>query len=188
MLKNKKVLLGITGGIAAYKSAYIIRLLIKEEAEVKVVVTPSVREFVTHLTFATLSKNPVYHKFFDQESGEWHSHVDLGEWADVFLIAPVTANSIAKMVNGMADNLLLATYLSSTCPVVLAPAMDLTMYKHPATQNNLETLKERGHQIIPAESGELASGLCGEGRMAEPEDIVFELNKLIKQFDKNKSS
>jgi phosphopantothenoylcysteine decarboxylase/phosphopantothenate--cysteine ligase len=184
MFKGKKILLGITGGIAAYKAAYIIRLLVKDGAEVKVVVTPAVKEFISHLTLATLSKNPVYHKFFDQDSGEWHSHVDLGEWADVMLVAPATANSIAKMVNGMADNLFLATYLSANCPIVVAPAMDLTMYKHPATKNNIDKLVEWGYHIIPAEKGELASGLCGEGRMAEPEDIVFELGKILKNTKK----
>ena len=180
MFKDKHILLGITGGIAAYKSAYIIRLLIKQGALVKVVVTPSVKEFITHLTLSTLSRNPVYHKFFDQDSGEWHSHVDLADWADYLLIAPLTANTLAKMVNGVADNLLLTTYLSATCPIAVAPAMDLNMYKHHATQANLKKIKERGHYIIPAEEGELASGLCGEGRMAEPEDVVHFLSSVIR--------
>lgn len=180
MLKGKKILLGITGGIAAYKSAYIIRLLIKSEADVKVVVTPTVKNFIGHLTLSTLSNHPVYEEFFDEQSGKWYSHVELGAWADYFLIAPATANSLAKMASGIADNLLLTTYLSAKCPVILAPAMDLDMYKHPATQNNLNILKERGHGIIPVGEGELASGLCGEGRMAEPEDIVAFLNRFTK--------
>ena len=177
MIRGKKILLGICGGIAAYKSAYIIRLLVKSGAEVKVIVTPDAKNFIAPLTFSTLSKNPVFCESHNKETGEWNSHVELAEWADVFLIAPATANTIAKMTAGMADNLLLTTYLSASCPIVLAPAMDLNMYKHPATVRNIRELKDRGHIIIDAAEGELASGLCGEGRMAEPEDIVFLLNK-----------
>jgi phosphopantothenoylcysteine decarboxylase/phosphopantothenate--cysteine ligase len=180
MLNGKKIVLGITAGIAAYKSAYIIRLLVKQGCEVRTVVTPSVKEFISHLTLATLSKNPVTHRFFDQDSGEWFSHVDLADWADYMLIAPLTANSMAKMASGQADNMLLTTYLSATCPVIIAPAMDLNMYQHPATKENLKKLEDRGHHIIPAGEGELASGLCGEGRMAEPEDIVHFLHKVVK--------
>jgi len=179
MLSAKKIVLGICGGIAAYKSAYIIRLLIKENAEVKVIATSAAFDFITPLTLSTLSGNPVYHHAFDRESGVWNSHVKLAEWADLFLIAPATANTIAKMATGLADNLLLTTYLSTTCPVVLAPAMDLHMYKHAATQLNLNLLSERGHHIIPVGDGELASGLCGEGRMAEPEDIVRFIDRII---------
>lgn len=181
MLIGRKILLGITGGIAAYKTAYIIRLLIKQKCEVKVVVTSSVKNFISHLTLATLSKNPVYYKFFEEDSGEWYSHVELADWADAFLIAPLTANTMAKMTCGQADNILLATYLSTSVPVIIAPAMDLNMFKHPATQKNLKELKQRGHHIISSPEGELASGLCGEGRMAEPEDIVHQLNKLLKK-------
>jgi len=180
MLSGKKVLLGVCGGIAAYKTAYIIRLLVKQENEVRVITTPSVSDFVGHLTFSVLSNNPVNSDFFNKDTGEWHSHIELAEWADLFVIAPLTANTAAKMVHGIADNLLLTTYLSFTKPVVVAPAMDLNMYRHPATTDNLSRLEERGHQVIPAEEGELASGLCGEGRMAEPEDILHFLNKLQK--------
>lgn len=180
MLKGKKILLGITGGIAAYKSAYIIRLLVKNNCEVKVVVTPAVKDFISHLTLSTLSKNPVYHRFFDPGSGDWDSHVELAEWADLMLIAPLTANTMAKMVTGIADNILLTTYLSAKCPIIIAPAMDLNMYKHPATTENLAKLEARGHHIIPVVEGELASGICGEGRMAEPEDIVLFLHQVIK--------
>jgi len=179
MIKGKKILLGVCGGIAAYKSAYIIRLLVKSGAEVKVIQTPDSNNFIAPLTFATLSKNPVYCESHNKQNGEWYSHIELAEWADMFLIAPATANTMAKMASGMADNLLLTTYLSVVCPVVLAPAMDLNMYKHPATVANLELLKNRGHQIIASPEGELASGLCGEGRMAEPEDIVIFINKII---------
>lgn len=172
MASHKNILLGVTGSIAAYKAAYIIRLFIKEKYAIKTIVTPSALEFVTPLTLSTLSKNPIFHTFFEEKSGEWISHVDLVNWADIFLIAPATANTIAKMVHGICDNLLLATYLSATCPVIVAPAMDLNMHNHPATKKNIELLKERRNIIIPSVSGELASGLLGEGRMAEPEDIV----------------
>ena len=172
MLKGKNILIGVTGGIAAYKTATIIRLLVKEGAEVKVVMTDHAREFITPLTLATLSKNPVLTEFFNPENGDWNSHVDLGIWAHLFLIAPATANTISKMACGAADNLLLTTYLSARCPVFVAPSMDMDMLKHPATIINIETLKAFGNTILEPETGELASGLSGKGRMAEPEAIV----------------
>jgi len=172
MLQGKHVILGVTGSIAAYKSAQIIRLLVKAGAEVKVIMTPLAKEFITPLTLATLAKSPILVDFFDPTNGDWNSHVDLGLWADACLIAPATANTIAKMATGVADNLLLTTYLSARCPVFVAPAMDLDMFAHPATQRNLETLKAIGNQIIEPASGELASGLEGKGRMEEPENIV----------------
>jgi phosphopantothenoylcysteine decarboxylase/phosphopantothenate--cysteine ligase len=171
-LKGKKIILGVTGSIAAYKSAQIIRLLIKDGAEVKVIMTEFANEFITPLTLATLAKNPILVDFFDPTNGDWNSHVDLGLWADAYLIAPATANSIAKMATGVADNLLLTTYLSAKCPVFVAPAMDLDMFAHPATQRNVEFLKSIGNLIIEPASGELASGLEGKGRMDEPENIV----------------
>jgi len=179
MLKGRKILLGVTGGIAAYKAAVIIRLLIKEGAEVKVVMTPLAKEFITPLTLATLSKNPVLVDFFDPEDGRWNSHIDLGTWADLFLIAPATANTMGKMAAGIADNLLLTTYLSARCPVLLAPAMDLDMLAHPATVSNIERLKSIGNLIIEPDTGELASGLEGKGRMAEPEVIVREIKEFL---------
>jgi phosphopantothenoylcysteine decarboxylase/phosphopantothenate--cysteine ligase len=179
MLKGRKILLGVTGGIAAYKAATIIRLFIKEGAEVKVVMTPLAKEFITPLTLATLSKNPIMVDFFDPEDGRWNSHVDLGMWADAYLIAPATANTIGKMAAGIADNLLLTTYLSSRCPVFLAPAMDLDMLAHPATVRNIVTLKSFGNHIIEPGTGELASGLDGKGRMAEPEVIVKEIKEFF---------
>ncbi len=177
-MKNKNILLGITGGIAAYKAAILLRALIKEGSQVKEIMTTLAKEFIGPLTLATLSKNPILVDFFDPENGQWNSHVDLGQWADLYLIAPATANSIAKMANGIADNLLLTSYLSAKCKVMLAPAMDLDMYKHPATRNNIEILKLRGNIIVEPESGELASGLIGKGRMAEPEAI----SQAVKQF------
>jgi len=171
-LKGKKIILGVTGSIAAYKSAQLIRLLVKEGADVKVIMTPLAKEFITPLTLATLAKNPILVDFFDPTNGNWNSHVDLGLWADAYLIAPTTANTIGKMANGVADNLLLTTYLSAKCPVFIAPAMDLDMFAHPANQHNLETLKSIGNHIIEPSSGELASGLEGKGRMEEPENIV----------------
>jgi phosphopantothenoylcysteine decarboxylase/phosphopantothenate--cysteine ligase len=179
MLKGRKILLGVTGGIAAYKAATIIRLFVKEGAEVKVVMTPLAKEFITPLTLATLSKNPILVDFFDPEDGRWNSHVDLGLWADVYLIAPATANTIGKMAAGIADNLLLTTYLSSRCPVFLAPAMDLDMLAHPATVRNIATLKSFGNHVIEPGTGELASGLDGKGRMAEPEVIVKEIKEFF---------
>lgn len=174
ILNSKNVLLGISGGIAAYKTASLVRLLIKSGAHVKVVMTPASKDFITPLTLSTLSKNPVHSSFTndEDENAVWNNHVDLGLWADVFIIAPATANTLSKMANGTSDNLLLATYLSAKCPVYFAPAMDLDMYKHKSTHENFEKLKSFGNIIIPATSGELASGLVGEGRMAEPEDIV----------------
>lgn len=184
MLKGKKILIGVTGGIAAYKTANIIRLLVKEGADVKVLMTDRAKEFITPLTLATLSKNPVLTEFFNPENGDWNSHVELGLWADLYLIAPATANTIAKMAGGIADNLLLTTYLSVRCSVFVAPAMDLDMLKHPATTINIETIKAFGNYIIEASDGELASGLTGKGRMAESEEIVAEIKGY---FSKKKS-
>ena len=174
VLSGKKILLGVTAGIAAYKTAFLVRLFIKAGAEVKVVMTPASREFVTPLTLSTLSKNEVFSSFTKEEDENdlWNNHVELGLWADLVLIAPATANSLSKMATGNSDNFLLATYLSAKCPVYFAPSMDLDMYKHPATKKSIETLISFGNIFIPPTSGELASGLTGEGRMAEPEDIV----------------
>lgn len=172
MLKGRKILIGVTGGIAAYKTATIIRLLVKEGAEVRVIMTERAKDFITPLTFATLSGNPVLVNSHDVETGRWNSHIDLGLWADLFLIAPATANTIAKMAGGIADNLLLTTYLSARCPVLIAPSMDENMLKHSSTTINIETLKAFGNIILEPASGELASGLTGKGRMAEPEDIT----------------
>ena len=181
VLSGKKILLGITAGIAAYKTASLVRLLIKSGAEVQVIMTPASKDFITPLTLSTLSKNPVHSTFYDKEEENelWNNHVELGLWADYFLIAPTTANTLSKMTNGGCDNLLLATYLSAKCPVYFAPAMDLDMYKHPSTKSSLEKLQHFGNIMIPATSGELASGLVGEGRMAEPEDIVSFLENDI---------
>ncbi|MEG0517736.1 MAG: bifunctional phosphopantothenoylcysteine decarboxylase/phosphopantothenate--cysteine ligase CoaBC [Bacteroidales bacterium] len=172
LLKGKHILLGITGSIAAYKSAILVRALVKEGAEVKVVMTNMAKQFITPLTIATLCKNPILVDFYNPENGDWNSHVSMGMWADLYLIAPCSANTIGKMVSGVADNLLLTTYLSAKCPVAIAPAMDLDMYRHPATQNNLNILSQRGVLIIEPASGELASGLDGKGRMEEPENII----------------
>ena len=177
MLSGKKVLLGVTAGIAAYKTAYIVRLFIKAGAEVRVVMTPEAKEFVTPLTLSTLSKNEVVSSFTNEEGETWNNHVDLGLWADFMLIAPATANTLSKMANGHSDNILLATYLSAKCPVYFAPAMDLDMYKHPSTKASLQKLEEFQNKMIPVGSGELASGLSGEGRMAEPEEIVQFITK-----------
>jgi phosphopantothenoylcysteine decarboxylase/phosphopantothenate--cysteine ligase len=170
MLQGKKILLGITGSIAAYKSVYLVRLLVKAGADVKVIMTPSAKDFVSPLTLSTLSKNPVLIDLFDEQS--WANHVMLGRWADVMLVAPLSCNTLAKMANGQCDNLLLAAYLSATCPVVMAPAMDEDMWHHPATKINLQKIESFGNKIIPVEKGELASGLFGDGRMAEPEQII----------------
>ncbi len=178
-MKGKKILLGITGGIAAYKIAFLIRLLKKEGAEVKCILTPASCDFISPLTLATLSENPVYIDFWNQKDGQWTNHVDLGMWPDVFLIAPLTANTLAKLATGYCDNLLTATYLSAKCPVMIAPAMDLDMYAHPTTINNLNQLASYGVKILPAESGFLASGLVGKGRMTEPEDIVAKLKTFF---------
>lgn len=174
MLNGKNILLGITGGIAAYKTTFLVRLLIKAGAHVKIILTESASSFVSPLTLATLSKNPVLSEFINKEhdSVSWNNHVEMGLWADIMVIAPATANTLSKMANGTCDNLLLATYLSAKCPIFFAPAMDLDMYKHPSTRASFEKLQSFGHIMIPATEGELASGLMGEGRMAEPEDIM----------------
>lgn len=179
VLSGKKILLGVSGGISAYKAATLVRLFIKAGAQVQVVMTPASKDFVTPLTLATLSKNPVYSTFYEEidndnntKEGVWNNHVELGLWPDLMLIAPATANTLSKMASGTCDNLLMATYLSAKCPVYYAPAMDLDMYKHPSTLENFKKLQEFGNTMIPAESGELASGLSGEGRLAEPENIV----------------
>ncbi len=172
MLKGKLVLIGISGGIAAYKIPFLVRYLVKNGAEVRCILTPSASAFVTPLTLATLSKNEVASKLYDAETGIWTNHVELGLWADLFIIAPLTASSLAKMAQGQSDNLMLTTYLSARCPVLVAPAMDLDMYAHPSTTRNLATLKADGVHILDADSGELASGLSGQGRMTEPEDIL----------------
>ncbi|MBO7243318.1 MAG: bifunctional phosphopantothenoylcysteine decarboxylase/phosphopantothenate--cysteine ligase CoaBC [Alistipes sp.] len=179
MLNGKHIILGITGSIAAYKAAMLCRLLVKEGAEVRVIMTPLAKQFITPLTMATLSKHPILVEFFNPENGEWNSHVSLGEWADLMLIAPATANTLAKMVTGIADNLLLTTYLSARAKVAVAPAMDLDMYAHVTTQSNIKTLAERGVAIIEPEAGELASGLIGKGRMAEPEEIVEQVKRIL---------
>lgn len=171
-LKGKHIVLGITGSIAAYKSAYIVRGFRKAGAEVQVVMTPSAKEFITPLTMATLSTRPVYSDFFVTKDGTWNSHVDMGLWADIMLIAPASAATIGKMANGICDNLLITTYMSMKCPVFVAPAMDLDMYQHPSTHKNIEQLIEYGNTIIEPASGFLASGLEGKGRMEEPEIIV----------------
>ena len=174
VLSGKKILLGISGGIAAYKTASLVRLFIKAGAHVQVIMTPASKDFITPLTLSTLSKNPVFSEFYnkDEKNEEWNSHVELGLWADLMVIAPATANTLSKMANGLCDNLLIACYLSAKCPVYFAPAMDLDMYIHPSTIESFAALKAFGNTMIPAENGELASGLSGEGRMAEPENIV----------------
>lgn len=183
-LDRRRILLGITGSIAAYKAAVLCRLLKTAGADVRVVMTPLAKQFITPLTMATLSKNPILVEFFDPENGAWNSHVALGEWADCYLIAPATANTLAKMATGVADNLLLTTYLSARCPVVVAPAMDLDMYAHEATQQNLRTLAARGVRIVEPEEGELASGLQGKGRMAEPDRIAAFVGGLLDEKKK----
>lgn len=190
VLNGKNILLGVTGGIAAYKAAFLVRLLVKKGANVKVVMTHSAKEFVTPLTLSTLSKNEVFSSFTNEENDpesyrepKWNNHVELALWADLFLIAPATANTLSKMAHGTCDNLLLACYLSAKCPVYYAPAMDLDMYQHPTTNNVFEKLNSFGNIQIPAAFGELASGLVGQGRMAEPEEIVsFIENDILKNF------
>lgn len=172
MLRGKHILIGVTGSIAAYKTAILVRLLVKEGAEVKVIMTEMAKKFITPLTMATLSGNPVLVEFYNSENGEWNSHVSLGIWTDLFIIAPASANTIAGMASGLGNNLLLTTYLSARSKVIVAPAMDLDMFSHPATQNNLRILRERGVSIIEPSTGDLASGLSGKGRMEEPENIV----------------
>lgn len=179
MLKGKHIILGITGGIAAYKSASLLRLLVKAGAEVQVVITPAGKEFITPVTLSALSGKPVVSEFFTANTGEWHSHVDLGLWADAMVIAPATASSIAKMANGVADNMLITTYLSAKAPVFIAPAMDLDMMAHPSTRRNIELLKSYGNHIIEPAEGELASHLVGKGRMEEPEAIVEHLKEFF---------
>ena len=181
-MKNKKIILAISGSIAAYKAAFLTRLLIKQGAEVQVIMTPSAEAFITPLTLSTLSKRPVHKEVISEES--WNNHVELGLWADAMIIAPATANTLAKLANGICDSMVGAVYLSAKCPVFFAPAMDLDMWKHPATKRNLETLKSYGNEIIPVGHGELASGLVGDGRMAEPSDIV---SFLTANFEKNQS-
>lgn len=179
MLNGKNILLGVTGGIAAYKAANLTRLFIKSGANVKIVMTPMAKQFITPLTLATLSKNPILVDFYNPENGDWNSHVDMGIWANAMVIAPATANTMGKMVNGIADNLLVTSYLSARCPVFIAPAMDLDMYTHPSTKRNIETLKSFGNHIIEPASGELASGLTGKGRMAEPEEIFATIDNFF---------
>jgi phosphopantothenoylcysteine decarboxylase/phosphopantothenate--cysteine ligase len=187
MLSGKKILIGVTGSIAAFKTATLIRILVKEGSEVRVVMTPLAKEFITPLTLATLSKNPVLTDLYNPTNGDWNSHVDLGLWADAFLIAPASANTMAKMASGIADNLLLTTYLSARCPVFIAPAMDLDMLAHPATRRNIDTLRSFGNIILEPETGELASGLIGKGRMEEPETLVTALKKHFDSSVKKKA-
>lgn len=186
MWNNKKVIVGVTGGIAAYKAASLIRLLVKSGAQVKVVMTPDATNFITPLTLSTLSKNKVYTEFYTdlETDGAWNNHVELALWADVMLIAPATANTISKMVTGACDNFLLAVYMSANCPIFYAPAMDLDMYAHPSTARNFELLEGYGNIQIPAEEGELASGLVGKGRMAEPETIISFMERALKEEKK----
>lgn len=187
-LAGRHILLGITGSIAAYKAAMLCRLWKTAGAEVQVVMTPLAKQFITPLTMATLSKRPILVEFFNPENGAWNSHVSLGEWADCYVIAPATANTLAKMATGVADNLLLTTYLSARCPVVVAPAMDLDMYAHEATQQNLRTLAARGVRIVEPGEGELASGLSGKGRMAEPQQIAEFVGRLLAETDEKKKT
>jgi len=186
MLKGKRFILGITGSIAAYKAAHLVRLLVKEGAEVQVLMTRLAKEFITPLTMATLSKRSILVDFFNPENGDWNSHVDMGLWADGMIVAPATANTMGKMANGVADNLLITTYLSAKCPVFVAPAMDLDMYNHPSTSRNMEVLKSYGNHFVEPASGELASGLIGKGRMAEPEVIVEQLKQFFEEASEKK--
>ena len=183
-LQGKKIILCVTGSIAAYKAAYLLRGLVKQGAEVQVIMSPSAKEFITPLTLSTLSGRPVLCDFFTKEDGQWNSHVELGLWADLLIVAPATAATIGKMANGICDNLLITTYLSAKCPVMVAPAMDLDMFQHPANQRNIEILKSHGNSVIDPASGELASGLVGQGRMEEPEII---LEKIIDYFAEKKN-
>ncbi|MCE1198223.1 MAG: phosphopantothenoylcysteine decarboxylase [Marinilabiliales bacterium] len=179
LLKGKKIVLCVTGSIAAYKAVLLLRGLVKAGAEVQVLMTEAAKEFVTPLTFSSLSGKPVLSDFFAQDSGSWNSHVELGLWADLLIIAPATASTMAKMVSGICDNLVTTCYLSARCPVMFAPAMDADMYAHPATQANIQVLKERGHLMVEPGEGDLASGLFGKGRMEEPETILQEVLKLL---------
>jgi len=185
MLKGKKIILGITGSIAAYKSPMIVRLLKKEGADVKVVMTPMAVDFVSPVTLSVLSGHPVMTDFYNGTNGTWNSHIDLGRWADLMVVAPLTASTMGKMVHGIADNLLVATYLSVRCPVILAPAMDADMYSHPSTKRNNELLLSHGNVIIEPAEGELASGLTGKGRMQEPEIIVDRIKKILADWEKS---
>lgn len=177
---SQNILIGVTGSISAYKSALIVRLLVKKGYNIQVVMTDAAKDFVTPLTLATVSKNPVYQKLFNPDSGEWVNHVHLGEWANAMLVAPASANTIAKMANGISDNLLLTTYLSAKCPVVVAPAMDHDMWHHKATQRNIDTLRHDGIHIVDPDHGELASGIIGDGRLSEPESLVESLETILK--------
>ncbi|MDX9883415.1 MAG: flavoprotein [Prolixibacteraceae bacterium] len=180
-LQEKKIILGVTGSIAAYKAAYLLRGLVKEGAEVQVVMTPSAKEFITPVTMSALSGKPVASEFFAANDGTWYSHVDMGRWADLMIVAPASAASIGKMANAVCDNLLITTYLSAKCPLMVAPAMDLDMYRHPANQKNIETLRSFGNIIIEPDEGELASGLYGKGRMKEPDAIVEEIVRFFSE-------
>jgi phosphopantothenoylcysteine decarboxylase / phosphopantothenate---cysteine ligase len=180
MLKGKKIIIGVTAGIAAYKTPLLVRQFIKAGAEVKTILTPASLHFITPLTLSTLSKNAVISEFYNKTTGEWVNHVDLGLWADIIIIAPATSNSIGKLANGIADNILLTTYLSAKCPVFIAPAMDRDMAEHPSVLRNIDTLKKYGNHIIDYEYGELASGLIGNGRMAEPEKIFNKIKEFFK--------
>ncbi len=188
MLKGKKIVLGITGSIAAYKACYLIRNFIKRGAEVQVVITPAGKEFITPVTLSALTHKPVVSEFFSQRDGSWHSHVDLGLWADAMVVAPCTASSMAKMANGVADNMLITTYLSMKAPVFIAPAMDLDMYKHPSTQHNMQLLKSYGNHIIEPQSGFLASGLEGKGRMEEPDAIADAIDRFFDEQEGRSSA
>ena len=183
-LEGKKIILGITGSIAAYKAAMLLRLFIKEGAEVQVLITPAGKEFITPVTLSALSNKPVVSEFFGANDGTWNSHVDLGLWADLMIIAPATAATMGKMANGIADNMLVTTYMSAKCPVMIAPAMDLDMFAHPSTARNISILKEYGNSIIEPGEGALASGLTGKGRMEEPENI---LEIVVKQLSEKKN-
>ncbi|SHG83638.1 bifunctional phosphopantothenoylcysteine decarboxylase/phosphopantothenate--cysteine ligase CoaBC [Chryseobacterium sp. OV279] len=185
-VSGKKILIAVSGGIAAYKIHFLIRDFVKKGAEVQVIMTPDAEQFVTKLSLSTLSKKPVYSDFYS-DNGTWNSHVEMGLWADVIIVAPCTANTLAKMIHGMCDNLLIATYMSAKCPIFIAPAMDLDMYAHPSTKQNLEMAEDYGHFIIPAESGELASGLIGQGRMAEPETIFKTVDQFFASQNHSKS-
>jgi len=188
MLKGKKIILGLTGSIAAYKAAFLVRLLVREEAEVQVVMTPMACDFITPLTLSTLSGKPVMIDFSDPDDGSWNNHVELGLWADLFLVAPASANTMAKMAAGIADNLLLTVFLSARCPVWVVPAMDMDMYLHPATQRNISALESLGVRVLEPETGPLASGLTGKGRMEEPEKIMKEVTEHFKKKSPAESS
>ena len=187
-LTGKRIILGVTGSIAAYKAVYLLRLLVKEGARVQVILTPSAKEFVGPVTFSALSGLPVLSDFFSTEGGDWNSHVEMGVTAELMLVAPVTATTLGKMANGIADNLLVATYLAARCPVLVAPAMDMDMYQHPSTQQNLEILKGYGNMIVEPGKGELASGLEGPGRMEEPEKIINFIRQIESEPSTKKTS